>query len=476
MSRRRSITAFALVGSLAAITAGTWGLARWRPFEHEAPAIAWPENVQPIVDFIEDVTTLHFRHELTFEYIADRDRYNERAGTPARPLTEAGRARVTVDEAVGRALGLWASDTSLTAAFDTLVAATPRPVRWFPDSNVVVINGHPDRELPPAVRADLVVYLTQAAVEQNFHLIAVRDAATTSQEYDVIAGLQIGVALWVREQYVTEFDRRDRRTYEADTQARGQTYTDSVASVPATLKATRIAFQVLGPTFITSLAEHDPALVIRALTTKQPAAMDQITLPTAKYRRTDPLEPVEAPPAPRRASIRYSDQLGPFRLFLMFATGMPATDALTASDGWGNDRYTVYQLADSETVCVDIHVVADSPDDADRLDVALHGWARVRPAGAHALVGRDGVHLYASVCDPGTARQPIASETTIEQYFGRAELIRQLASGTENPEIAECIATEFFARFTIEQMSAGLDGREIDAAYFAIEDDCRRRL
>ena len=52
MSRRTTITGAAIVLSLAAISAGTWGLSKWRPFEHKPATIAWPHNLQPVVDFI----------------------------------------------------------------------------------------------------------------------------------------------------------------------------------------------------------------------------------------------------------------------------------------------------------------------------------------------------------------------------------------------------------------------------------------
>ncbi len=462
--------------SIAAISAGAWGLAKWRPFEHEAATIAWPQNVRPLIDFIEAATDLHFRSSIDFEYISQVDAYNDRARDPVTEYSVADRAAVAVDEAVGRALGLWAGDTSLIDSFNTISSAAPRPVRWRPDDDLVLINARDEEAtLQAVVRADLVVYLTQALIEQNFHLIERRDTADTSQEYDVIAALQIGFALWVHDQYVDDLSADERDRYQSDTAARGEDYVDTVESVPATFKAIRIAFQVLGPVFITALVEDDPALVLDAFRTHIPEAMDQISLPAAKYLRNDALEPITAPPGPELATIHYSEQLGPFRLFLLFVTGLPANEALTASDGWGNDRLTAYEL--DGRVCADVHVVADSPADADRMERALNRWALARPNAADALVGRDGVQLYASVCDPGTdARQTVAGDDEIEQYFGRANLLRQQAMDTGKPALAECVATEFFAQFTFEQISSASLDRELEAAFIAIEDECRNSV
>jgi len=99
--------------------------------------------------------------------------------------------------------------------------------------------------------------------------------------------------------------------------------------------------------------------------------------------------------------MQYTHQMGPFALYLPFSTRLPLRVALTstASDGWGNDRYTAYTPDD--LVCVDVHLVTDSRDDADRLQNGLNGWAQARPTGADVLVGRDGIDLYATACDPG---------------------------------------------------------------------------
>lgn len=478
MSRSRAATATAVVVSIAVIGAAMWGLAKWQPFEHEHESVTidWPRNVQPLVDYIEDVSDLKFVSLLDFEFIGEVAEYNERARDPHEKLTVDDQAAVAIDEAVGRALGFWASDTSLIESSDIINRATPRPARWLPDADLVLIHADDDKStLPPAVRADLVVYLTQALIEQHFQLIERRRATDSSQEYEALAALHIGYALWVHDQYVDDMNGEDRERYESETAEQGQEYTDAVESVPATYRATRIAFQVLGPTFVTALAEDDKSLLPDALRTHIPVALDQISLPVAKYLRDDATEPVATPPGPRAAKVHYDDQLGPFRLFLMFATGLPANEALTASDGWGNDRFSAYEL--DGRVCVDVHVVADSPVDADRLQRAMNNWALARPSVAGALVGRDGVDLYASVCDPGTdTPQSTPTDDEIEQYFARADLLRQQAATTGKPALAECVATEFFAAFTFEQMTTESLARELEAAFTALEDECRYSL
>ena len=476
MSRRTTLTAAAIVLTIAAISAGTWGLSKWRPFEHTPATIAWPHNVQPIVDFIEESTDLRFQSPIDFEYFASADAYNDRARDPQQPLSQADLDSTAVDEAVGRAFGWWVGDTSVSESSDTIYNAIPRPVRWLPDTNVMLIRDRDDKaNLSPALRADLVVYLTQALIEQNFHLIGRRDSATTSQGFDSIAAVQIGFALLIHDRYVDALSDRERDQYETETAQQSEAYTNSVDSVPATYKAIRIAFQVLGSVFMTALDEDDPSLTLAALSTHVPVALDQVSLPAAKYLRNDPLENVDAPPAPADAIVHYSEQVGAFRLFLMFTTGLPANEALTASDGWGNDRFTVYDLAGR--VCADVHIVADSPDDADRMERALNGWAFARPSSAGALVGRRGVNLYASVCDPGAnAEQSVPGDDEINQYFGRADFLKYQATSTGKPDLAECIATDLYAQFTFNEIVSDVADSELEAAFAAIEDECTNNV
>ncbi len=96
---------------------------------------------------------------------------------------------------------------------------------------------------------------------------------------------------------------------------------------------------------------------------------------------------------------------------------------------------------------------------------------------ADALVGRKGVDLYASVCDPGAdTAQSIAGDDEINQYFGRGALLRQQALDTGKPALAECIATEFYAQFTVDEMASASSDVDFEAELAAISDDCRNSV
>lgn len=252
--------------------------------------------------------------------------------------------------------------------------------------------------------------------------------------------------------------------FSADTNA--PTWPDNVASLVDYVEG------ATGQQFIEVLSEEGRPLVAKALTTDVPTALDQISLPVSKYLRRDTLESVSAPPGPAAADVQYTNQMGPFATYLLFSTGLPLAVALTASDGWGNDRYTAYVL--DGRVCVDVHLVADSRDDADRLANGLNGWARARPAAADALVGRSGNHLYATVCDPGTAvDQSVPTEAAVQQYVARARELQFRADNAGDTVLAECVAVGFFAAHDLDTLD---DSFDYLTGFDNIEQDCLATL
>ena len=119
-------------------------------------------------------------------------------------------------------------------------------------------------------------------------------------------------------------------------------------------------------------------------------------------------------------------------------------------------------------VCVDVHVVADSRDDADRLENGFNAWARARPPVADALVARRGTDLYATACDPGAdADQPVPTEEAIDHYLGRAQEIEWRSDYSGNPALAECVAVTLYASYLFDDESS-----DYWTAADGIEQDC----
>jgi hypothetical protein len=442
----------ALVLGVTALFVAAWGLREWSPFQHSEPGagVFWPRNVAPLANFVEDHAGLQFLHPVTVEFVADPAAFAERTDS-APELTDERRNIAATDAAFGRALGFWSGDVSLVDSSRVMREASDFGAVWITDENTIVVRAQNGQsELSPLDRAELVVLLTEVVDNQHYDVANRLDDAPP-QEFQALLGLDLGQALWVRDQYVGTFEIEDLDAYEAARDTRGQAYGEAVADVPPVYRAIRVAAQTLGPGFVAALHAHGRHAVHDAFTGDSPTAIDQLSLPGAKYTRRDRTERVDPPPTPTAGDYVYDRQMGPFALFLVLAGGTDAPTALTASDGWGNDSFTVYRL--DGRVCVDGRVVADSVTDADHIEPLLDAWAAARPSEAKALVGRDGTTLLLSVCDPGAGiDQSTPDQGVVEQYFGRASLLADRIETLGKPELAECVAASFYDRHVVAEV------------------------
>jgi hypothetical protein len=239
---------------------------------------------------------------------------------------------------------------------------------------------------------------------------------------------------------------------------RGTSFDAQVTSAPPAFRAIRIEAQLLGRGFVAALHAARPDGLPAAFGAAAPTAVDQLEMPSAKYFHRDITDAVDPPALPVDAQLLAHRQLGPFGLFLMLADGMPATEALTASDGWGNDAVTIYRSGSQ--VCADGRIVADNPVAADHIERGLNAWGHARPAQASALVGRKNDTLLFTVCDPGpNVHQTIVAASAIDQFFGRADELDRQITAHGLPTRSECIAVSAYARYAAHDLDlAIIDG------------------
>jgi hypothetical protein len=359
---------------------------------------------------------------------------------------------LVADAAFGRALGFWSGDVNLGNLNDTLrnnaefAATYVRRIHtfaiWAKDGTTV---------LTPVQRADVVIALAGLLDEQQFQVAEHIARARTVQAAQALIGVDFGQSVWLHDRYVARFSTAERSAYDTAINKRGTSFEAKVRNVPAAVRAMRTSPQRLGPAFVTALHAEQPDRVAASFTTDPPTALDQLQMPASKYIHRDATEPVAAPPVPNDARLVGRRQLGPFGVYLLAAEGIPATEALTASDGWGDDAVTVFRLGGK--VCANGRIVADTSADADRIDRALNAWGHARPASAGALVGRKGNTLLFSACDPGIAAPASSIDTaTVAQFFGRSDLLTQQIIDHGQPNRSECIAVSAFARFTARDL------------------------
>ncbi len=445
--QRRVLKTTAVVVALASLSGGAWALQRWKPFAHEAAEVAWPQNLADIAEFVEQTSGLHFLRGVEVEYLTGAE-FDSRIDL-AFPFPNPDPAEDAARDAAGRALGLWAGDFQRLEGERLLTDWHPQ-VAWVHDENVLVVRAAKSSStLTPAAKTEAALELTYALVDQHFHVRVRADAAPTRQEFLALQSVDVGFAVWMQQQYVDDgLTAKERTRYYDDIFDDSIEYDESTTDVAPAYRALRTAASQLGLAFI-ELNSARRAQLHQVLSDDSPVALDQVALPVSKYQRRDTLESVEQPRAPEGAQHLYDDQAGPLTLHLMISTGMPSNEALTAADGWGNDAFVVYRL--DGAVCVDLHVVADSRADAHRLEAGLTAWAQARPPEAHALIGRDDVHLYVSACDPGTdVSQRVPTTGDADHFLDRANLIYSL--GGRRPERAECVGVTIFEQFDADEL------------------------
>jgi hypothetical protein len=449
--RRRMWTAVVLLAAITALTVGTWGLREWAPFAHEHAAVTWPKNLQPIVDFVQSESHMEFTSAVDVRFLPTRQEML--TALAPQPRTPAALASLSAYSALGRALGYWSGDVNLDAASSTLRAASDFASGYVRASNTLAIQAKDGAAaLTPVQRADIVVSLASILDDQHFHVLQRLDLLSNSQQFEALAGVDYGQMAWLHDRYVHRFDTTDRSAYDAATTKRGTEFEAKASTAPAAFRALRIEAQLLGRGFVAALHALPSDGFAHALGPGVPTALDQLEMPTAKFLRRDTTDPVQPPPLPVHAELLGHRQLGPFGLYLMLANGLPATQALTASDGWGNDAVTIYR-AGTQT-CADGRVVADTSADADRIERGLNAWGHARPKEAAALVGRKGTTLLFTVCDPGpTVHQATVGPSEIDQFFGRADELTRQVTDHGQPTRSECIAVSAFARFAARDLN-----------------------
>lgn len=440
-------TANFLILGVAALCAGAWGLSEWQPFEHsDAGGITWPNNVQRMAEFVEDVNGRDFLDAVPVEYVPDREEF-ERRVVGERSDEERRRAEATsaTDEAVGRALGFWDERLQIVEAADELRSTVIGDVAWIPEEGTLLVHAEgATAVIDEAAKADLVMLLTQRLDDQHFHITERLGSAPDSQSYQALVAMSFGDSVWARDQWLAGLDDFHRDQFHETDDEHQSDYLLVAAKYSSVFRALRNSAQTVGVPFMRALHESaERGLVAEAFGPDGPDALDQVSLPSTKYLRRDAKETVEEPPVPKGGELLYQRQLGPFGLFLLMANQLPSAAALAATDGWGNDAWTAYRL--DGRVCVDGRIVADSADDADRIEVGLQAFGDAAPERADVLVGRDGDTLLLSACDPGDAAVRGVSDDEVETFGLRAGTLADQIDFTGLPDTSECAVLRWFA-------------------------------
>ena len=112
------------------------GAAALAAVRHDPVAVSWPDNMEPLADFVERTTGLGSCASGPHRVHRRRRRVSQRGQrTPTSRPTSDG-AAATTDEAMGRALGFWSRRRSSTTATTIRRGECRRRHVWTPDAGV----------------------------------------------------------------------------------------------------------------------------------------------------------------------------------------------------------------------------------------------------------------------------------------------------------------------------------------------------
>ncbi|MGH9282158.1 MAG: hypothetical protein ACRD0S_04405 [Acidimicrobiales bacterium] len=228
-------------------------------------------------------------------------------------------------------------------------------------SNRLVVLG---AELTPHVRSVIVHELTHAVQDQHFDLARGRPRrGAAAQGWQ---GVIEGDARRVEQLYLDSLPPAERQLADEERAVRSS----GTANRPAAVSSF-VAFPYqFGAQFTASLVEREGQEALDAAFAAPPRTAEQLMHPDAFLAGE---AGVQVPEPEAAGRVVLADTLGEFGLRVLLGEGVAADGVARAAEGWGGDRYVIW--ADGARNCARLHVVMDTPADAEELIAALQTWA-----------------------------------------------------------------------------------------------------
>lgn len=283
-----------------------------------------------------------------------------------------------------RALHLIEPDVDL---FDTFNAFYTQAVLGFydPETDELVVRG---RELTPYVRVTLAHELEHALDDQHFELNRPEVDDADDESSLAFTSLIEGVSLTVEAAYEDTLSPDEQ---EAATTEAGEFASRAGASTIPPIVTQLVQFPYLaGPDFLAALLEDGREARVDAAFRAPPTTSEEILHPEV-YLRGD--EPLSVPPPAADGAVVDEGTYGQWALFVTLERFIDADVASRAADGWGGDRYVVWD--DGGRSCVRMAYAMDSPADLAELDAAWRQWA---PRHGNATVTTSAEQVAVTAC------------------------------------------------------------------------------
>ncbi|MGH9178367.1 MAG: hypothetical protein ACRD0N_07425 [Acidimicrobiales bacterium] len=363
------------IGMVAVLTGGTRGGATLKepalgPTGSAAPASKPAlEAVLPgLQRFVEEARGLRFKRPVQLQLLDD-DAFRRRIRTLTRGSLVEGNRRLRVL----KAFGLVPADADLSQAQRDAGAGIIG--LYDPKTNRLVVRG---KEPTPYVRGVIVHELTHALQDQHFNLLRV--GAQRGGSALGHTGVVEGDATRIEQRYLDSLSAGEQQLVALEAASLGAS--GAGAPTPPAVSAF-VAFPYrFGAQFTTELVERSGQAALDAAFGNPPGTAEQL-MHTDAFVAGEAGRRVPAPGTEggRRALI--TDTLGEFGIRVLLSDVVAEDEVARAAEGWGGDRYVAW--VDGDRNCARLHVVMDTPADAEELLAALRTWAAT-PANAGTTV------------------------------------------------------------------------------------------
>ena len=321
---------------------------------------------------------LKFDHPVPVKFLADAAFVKAYQPDDAK-ISEQDRADAERDGGQLRALGLIEGPVDLIQSERDL-GATGTVGFYDSDKKTLFVRGTDLSDVD--VRVTLVHELTHALQDQHFDLTKLTDAVETSGEAFALTALVEGDAESVGYDYLFSLPQADQDSYFAD-EPDNTVDSPSATDIPPILDLFMSAPYIFGARYVALLRDIGGAKQVDHAFAVPPSSEEEIIDPVAA-RTAQSGKRVSAPKLADDEKRRGdAADFGALSLYLVLASRLDPTLALTAAQGWGGDQYIGFTKRGSgATECVHAAFTGDTAADTTQLADVLAQWATTLPTGA----------------------------------------------------------------------------------------------
>lgn len=323
----------------------------------------WAHVAETVRPYIEKETSLPFKAAVSVAALEGGAFTNRLNAVRLNPAMERARRA----EGALKALGIIEPGVNLAEQVKRLSTGS---VTAFYDvaANELVVKGG---QLTPFVLKTIVHEMVRANYDQHFELHRPNLVMPDDETGTAWDSLVEGAATRIENRFIAALPEADRKSVQAEQQrVAGQLPKDLPAYV-----VVQYAFPFgSGPRFADALMSGGGAAKLNGAFQNPPTTTEHIVHPEKYLAGEGPRS--MANPTADGAVVR-SGSLGQLMLSLMLAQVIESGDAESAADGWGADRYVVWQNGGQN--CVRLSVDMDTPEKVAEMGQALAAWAADTP-------------------------------------------------------------------------------------------------